>query len=155
MRAGLRNPVKVEVKVRALPAPAAKGATAAAGAGKTKVQATPSSLRNHVMICEEHDKLPQLVNFLRGCIAAKEKVCGYGRLRAVTGGYGRCAGTGGRCYGTGTPARGATTVLAVSPAPGGGVGRAFCSVILASSISDLSPIYLRSISDPTAGRVVL
>ncbi|KAL1524656.1 hypothetical protein AB1Y20_019543 [Prymnesium parvum] len=74
VRAGLRNPVKVEVKVRALPKEAATGA---AQGGKAKVQATPSSLRNFYMICEQQEKLPQLVRFLRAQLDAKMKVMVY------------------------------------------------------------------------------
>jgi ATP-dependent RNA helicase DDX55/SPB4 len=73
VRAGLRNPVKVEVKVRALQAVTA--AQAAGGAsGKLRVQATPSSLRNHVIVCEQQQKLPQLIHFLKEHVTAGCKV---------------------------------------------------------------------------------
>lgn len=86
VRAGLRNPVKVEVKVRALPPPlhqptataggdstqpaqsaaAVGGSGSAAGSGKAKVrvQATPSTLSNQYMLVDDEARLAQLVHFL-------------------------------------------------------------------------------------------
>lgn len=106
VRAGLRNPVKVEVKVRALPAAGVKadgGKAEASHAGlgvrgdevavgssvkgaAAKVQAIPSTLTSLYMIADGEDRLPQLVHFLEEQLAA---VCGrvptHGHTQAATG----------------------------------------------------------------------
>ena len=82
VRAGLRNPVKVEVKVRLLQAAAAAsdgggGGDAAAAAAARKGQATPSSLSLWYMLCEEEQRLPQLLHFLVQKLAAGQKIMCY------------------------------------------------------------------------------
>jgi ATP-dependent RNA helicase DDX55/SPB4 len=96
VRAGLRNPVKVEVKVRALAGSAAQSATQPSGDScgasgpvgesstgekaptkKPKVQATPATLTNQYMIVDGEQRLPQLVNFLREELAAGRKLMVY------------------------------------------------------------------------------
>ena len=88
VRAGLRNPVKVEVKVRALtssaPPPAAPNdAQAGNGDGekkpsaKAKTQATPSTLTNHYMLVDGEQRLAQLVHFVAGRLAEGHKVMVY------------------------------------------------------------------------------
>ena len=83
VRAGLRNPVKVEIKVQMRPAPqgaggtaggnatdAAGGAATASGTAattkppKARTQLTPSSLSNQYMICDGEQRVAQLVHFL-------------------------------------------------------------------------------------------
>ena len=95
VRAGLRNPVKVDVKVRALAPKAAppppqssssasaamdtddnEGAAAAAPA-KVRVQATPATLSNQYMVCDGEQRLAQLVHFLARQLAAGQKVMVY------------------------------------------------------------------------------
>ena len=73
VRAGLRNPVKVEVKVRLLHAGGGVGQSgdgSAAASGPRKTSATPSSLSLFYMLCEEEQRLPQLLHFLGGRLAA-------------------------------------------------------------------------------------
>ena len=83
VRAGLRNPVRVDVQVRAVaPVPNGGGAAAAAsGAAPERPrggkQSTPSSLSNFVMLCDESQRLPQLVAFIAREIAAKRKLMIY------------------------------------------------------------------------------
>ena len=80
MRAGLRNPVKVEVKVRLLQAGGGGGESgegSAAASGPRKTSATPSSLSLFYMLCEEEQRLPQLLHFLGERLAAGQKVMCY------------------------------------------------------------------------------
>ena len=82
VRAGLRNPVRVDVQVRAVaPALSRDAAAAASGAAPERPrggkQSTPSSLSNFVMLCDESQRLPQLVAFIAREIAAKRKLMIY------------------------------------------------------------------------------
>ena len=80
VRAGLRNPVKVEVKVRLLHAGGGGGESgdgSAAASGPRKTSATPSSLSLFYMLCEEEQRLPQLLYFLGQRLAAGQKVMCY------------------------------------------------------------------------------
>ena len=74
VRAGLRNPVKVEVKVLASTASSSNSPSPGA---PTKARATPSTLDNLYMVIDEAQKLPQLVAFLRAQLAARKKVMVY------------------------------------------------------------------------------
>eukprot|EP00908_Phaeocystis_cordata_P022001 Transcript_4409.p1 GENE.Transcript_4409~~Transcript_4409.p1 ORF type:complete len:659 (+),score=328.87 Transcript_4409:66-2042(+) len=87
-RAGLRNPVRVEVKVKLVappgappPAGGAGGAAAAGGAdggaAAKRAQATPSSLQLYYMVCEEEQRLPQLLHFVCAKLAAGQKLMCY------------------------------------------------------------------------------
>lgn len=74
-RAGLRNPVRINVAVSAAPTPApgskkskATAGGAAAGNGHSAAvaeQKTPSTLRLQYVLCESDQKLGQLVRFLQ------------------------------------------------------------------------------------------
>ena len=87
VRAGLRNPVRVEVKVKHLrpDAPAIKGSigggesaeSTSASSVVAKAQATPSSLTLYSMVCEEEQRLPQLLHFLGGRLATGQKIMCY------------------------------------------------------------------------------
>ena len=80
VRAGLRNPVKVEVKVRLLHAGGGVGQSgdgSAAASGPRKTSATPSSLSLFYMLCEEEQRLPQLLHFLGGRLATGQKIMCY------------------------------------------------------------------------------
>ncbi len=78
VRAGLRNPVKVEIRVAVAPtAVAATAAAAVAPAGATACPVTPSSLTSWVMTVEEEQRLPQLVAFLSEHIAKGAKLMVY------------------------------------------------------------------------------
>lgn len=69
-RAGLRNPVRVNVAVTRAPGAAAAAAAAGgepSGSGRTAAettQKTPSSLQIRYMVCESQQKLGQLTKFL-------------------------------------------------------------------------------------------
>ena len=58
-RAGLRNPVRINVAVAGAPSSAAKGADAGGG------QKTPSELSIRYLVCDVEQKLPYLVRFLQ------------------------------------------------------------------------------------------
>lgn len=79
-RAGMRNPVKIQVKVDARQ-PAAGGAAAGgrnpAPAVGGEFTMTPSSLDSFVMLVDEEARLPQLVRFLRTQLDAKKKLMVY------------------------------------------------------------------------------
>ena len=81
VRAGLRNPVKVEVKVRLLHGGGGGGGESgdggAAASGPRKTSATPSSLSLFYMLCEEEQRLPQLLHFLGQKLAAGQKIMCY------------------------------------------------------------------------------
>ena len=82
VRAGLRNPVKVEVKVRLLHGGGGGGGGesgdgGAAASGPRKTSATPSSLSLFYMLCEEEQRLPQLLHFLGQKLAAGQKIMCY------------------------------------------------------------------------------
>jgi ATP-dependent RNA helicase DDX55/SPB4 len=82
-RAGMRNPVKIQVKVDARPQPTSTaksggGAAAAAAAGPSDgFTMTPSSLDAYVMLAAEEARLPQLVFFLRKQLDAGKKLMVY------------------------------------------------------------------------------
>lgn len=63
-RAGLRNPVRVNVAVSAAEAGASKK-TSSCGLPEGATQKTPQSLQLHYVVCEAEDKIPQLVKFLQ------------------------------------------------------------------------------------------
>lgn len=68
VRAGLRNPVMVEVKVQL------KQCTPATGGA---LQTTPASLTNFYMVVEEMQRLTQLVHFLAEQVTANKKLMVY------------------------------------------------------------------------------
>jgi ATP-dependent RNA helicase DDX55/SPB4 len=86
-RAGMRNPVKIQVKVDARKPTAAGGALAAGGAAPVSsgpapavsggFTMTPSSLDSFVMLVDEPSRLPQLVRFLQTQLDEKKKVMVY------------------------------------------------------------------------------
>ena len=99
VRAGLRNPVRVEVKVKPLLQPpqptdddgvggggggdgggggGGDGSVSAADAALAKKgQATPSSLSLWYLVCEEEQRLPQLVHFVSTQLARGKKLMVY------------------------------------------------------------------------------
>ncbi len=60
-RAGLRNPVRINVAVAGAPSAGAKGADAGGGGG----QKTPSELSIRYLVCDMDQKLPYLMRFLQ------------------------------------------------------------------------------------------
>ena len=112
VRAGLRNPVKVEIKVQTrapLPPPtttttkaaAATGTSSGAGTSggdaegsakpaKAKTQLTPATLSNQYMLCDGEQRVSQLVHFLAARLAAGHKVMVYFLTCACVDFYAAC-----------------------------------------------------------------